>query len=131
MMKSKIFSLSLILIILISLFTCFKPTQVNASEAKVEVSNGKVVLNTGYNTQDDAFSHILDKYKTIITFFSAIAAVTMVAIFIYTFTKLGASATNPMERSKCLTGLLVSGIAAALLGSVALFTGLFYGAFKD
>lgn len=128
-MKSKILNLSLILMILVSLFICFKPIQVNATNAKVEVKDGKVVLNTGFDTQDDAFQHILTKYKTIITFFSALAAVTMVGIFIYTFTKLGASATNPMERSKCITGLLISGIAAALLGSVALFTGIFYGAF--
>lgn len=130
-MKFKFFNISLILVMLLCLFTCFKPIQTNATEAKVEVVNGKVVLNSGFNTQDDAFSHIIEKYKTIITFFSAIGAITMVAIFIYSFIKLGATAGNPMERQKCITGLIVTGIATALLGSTALFVGLFYNAFKD
>lgn len=44
---------------------------------------------------------------------------------------MGATAGNPMERQKCITGLIITGIATALLGSTALFVGLFYSAFKD
>ena len=78
-----------------------------------------------------SFSKIIDKYKTAITFISAIGAVTMVAIFIFMFMKLGSTSGNPTERSKCLTGLIWSGIAAAGLGSVALVVGIFYGALRD
>lgn len=130
-MKTKIFTLSFMLLLMMLLFTFVKPIQVNATDAKIEVKNGKVVLNTGFNSEDEAFSHIIDKYKVIITFFSAIGAITMVGIFIYTFIKLGATAGNPQERQKCLTGLIVTGLATALLGSVALFVGLFYNAFRD
>lgn len=130
-MKTKIFTLSFILLLMCFIFTLIKPMQVNATDAKIEVTNGKVVLNTGFNSEDDAFSHIIDKYKVIITFFAAMGAITMVGIFIYTFIKLGTTAGNPQERQKCLTGLIVTGLATALLGSVALFTGLFYNAFRD
>lgn len=130
-MKTKIFTLSFILLLMTLIFTLIKPIQVDASEAKIEVKNGKVVLNTGFADEDAAFSHIIDKYKVIITFFAAMGAITMVAIFIYTFIKLGATAGNPMERQKCLTGLIITGLATALLGSVALFTGIFYNVFRD
>lgn len=119
------------LTILLFLFNNLNPIQTEASDAKVEISDGKVVLNSGFESQDDAFSHIIEKYKIIITFFSAIAAITMVAIFIYNFIKLGATSGNPMERQKCITGLIITGIATALLGSIALFVGIFYNAFKD
>ncbi len=130
-MKTKIFTLSFILLIMMFLFTFIKPIEVDATDAKIEVSNGKVVLNTGFNSEDEAFSHIIEKYKVIITFFAAMGAITMVGIFIYTFIKLGTTAGNPTERSKCLTGLIITGLATALLGSVALFVGLFYNAFRD
>jgi hypothetical protein len=130
-MKTKIFSISLIIMMLLCVFMSFKPMQTSATDATVTVKGGKVVLSTGYSTQDAAFSHILDKYKTIITFFAALGAVTMVAVFIYNFVKLGTTSSNPQERSKCLTGLIISGVAAALLGSTSLFVGLFYNAFKD
>ena len=115
------------------LFVCINPMETNAEgdeTAKVEVKDGKVVLNSGFNNQDEAFTHVIDKYKILITFFAAIGAITMVGIFIYTFIKLGTSSGNPMERQKCITGLIVTGIATALLGSTALFVGLFYNAFK-
>lgn len=130
-MKYKILNISLIIIMLLCFLNCFKPIQTNATEAKVEISNGKIILNSGFNSQDDAFQHIIKKYKTIIVFFSGMGAITMVGIFIYTFIKLGATAGNPMERQKCISGLIVTGIATALLGSTALFVGMFYNAFKD
>lgn len=130
-MKTKFLTLSFIFLLMMLMLILVKPIQVNAADAKIEISNGKVVLNTGFNSEDAAFSHIIDKYKVIITFFAAIGAITMVGIFIYTFIKLGATAGNPQERQKCITGLIVTGLATALLGSVAMFTGLFYNAFRD
>ena len=123
----KSLSLLMIFVTVIMLFFVAKPIEANAT---VEIVNNKVVLNTGFADEDEAFSHIIEKYKTMISFFSAIAAITMVAIFIYMFTKLGTTAGNPQERQKCITGLIITGIAAALLGSVSLFVGLFYGLFQ-
>ena len=51
----------------------------------------------------------------------------MVAVFIINFMKLGTTSGNPVERSKCITALIWSGLAAAGLGSVALIVGVFYG----
>ena len=87
--------------------------------------------NGSANSMNGSFSKIIDKYKTVITFVSAIGAVTMVAIFIINFMKLGTTSGNPTERSKCITGLIWSGLAAAGLGSVALIVGIFYGVLKD
>jgi len=83
------------------------------------------------NSMDNSFSKIITKYKTVITFVSAIGAVTMVVIFIMNFMKLGTTSGNPTERSKCITALIWSGLAAAGLGSVALIVGIFYGALRD
>ena len=88
------------------------------------------VVNSTSNSTQDTFAKIMDKYKGIITFVGGIATVTMVAIFILNFMKLGSTATNPTERQKVLTGLIWSGIAAALLGSVTLIVGVFYGMLK-
>ena len=130
-MKFKIKNLTFIILLFSILFICIRPIETSASNTKVEVQNGKVVLNSSFGNENEAFHHVIERYKTIITFFSAIGAITMVGIFIYTFIKLGATAGNPMERQKCITGLIITGIATALLGSTALFVGLFYSAFKD
>ena len=95
----------------------------------LQIANNGVVNATSNSTQA-TFGKIMDKYKAVITFVSGIATVTMVAIFILNFMKLGSTATNPTERQKVLTGLIWSGIAAALLGSVTLIVGVFYGMLK-
>lgn len=77
---------------------------------------------------DTAWETLFSKYKGFILAFSGIAAISMVGIFIMHFLKLGASAGNPNARAQATTGILWSGIAAALLGSVALITGIFYNA---
>ena len=92
--------------------------------------NGQIV-NGAANNMDGAFSKIINKYKTAITFVSAIGAVTMIGIFILNFMKLGTTSGNPTERSKCIGALIWSGLAAAGLGSVALVVGIFYGALRD
>ena len=130
MKTKKIFSILMLLSMFFMLFINVNHIEADAT-ANIVIKDNKVVLESEFATQDDAFSHIIEKYKTLITFFSAMAAITMVGIFIFNFTKLGATAGNPMERQKCITGLIISGIAASLLGSVALFTGLFYSMFRD
>ena len=95
----------------------------------LQIQNNGAVNATSNSTQA-TFGKIMTKYKDVITFVSGIATVTMVAIFILNFMKLGSTATNPTERQKVLTGLIWSGIAAALLGSVTLVVGVFYGMLK-
>lgn len=134
-MKTNKISLALILTMLFMLVASFG-LQLKANavfDNNFDVTWGSNTSNiTGTaNSMDDSFSKIIDKYKTVITFISAIGAVTMVAIFILNFMKLGSTSNNPQERSKCITALIWSGLAAAGLGSVALIVGIFYGALRD
>ena len=87
--------------------------------------------NVKSSTKDTqgAFGKIITKYKTFITFVSGLGSITMIAIFIFHFVKLGSTAANPSERAKCTTALIWSGLAAAGLGSVALIVGVFYQMF--
>ena len=134
-MKTRKISLALVLTMLFMLVASFGMSmKANAVfDNNFDVSWGSNTSNiTGSaNSMDDSFSKIIDKYKTIITFVSAVGAVTMVAIFILNFMKLGTTSGNPAERSKCITALIWSGLAAAGLGSVALVVGIFYGALRD
>lgn len=136
-MKCKnIFIVTLILIIAIHIMAFIMPINANAvftNDFDVTWDNtGNTNIGGGSaNSMNGSFSKIINKYKTAITFISAIGAVTMVAIFIMNFMKLGTTSTNPTERQKCLTGLIWSGLAAAGLGSVALVVGIFYGALRD
>ena len=93
------------------------------------VEDGVITLTgpVGIKNQKGAMGHVISKYKKIITFIGGMITVSLVGIFIFQFVQLGATATNPMERKKVLIGLLISGISAALLGSVTLFVGIFMG----
>ena len=85
-------------------------------------------LTTGLGNEDrgKAFSEILTQYRSVVTFVSGIALISMVLFFIFNLIALGNSKGNPQERQKAITGLIVSGIATAGLGSVTLITTLFY-----
>lgn len=121
----------LLLAMIISLFIGSTITQVEShalfpSNGDISIANNGAV-STKTNNTNDAFGKVIDKYKGVITFVSGIGAITMIAIFIFHFIKLGSTAANPAERSKCTTALIWSGLAAAGLGSVALIVGVFYG----
>lgn len=88
---------------------------------------GGIVVDSEADT-DGAWSTLIGKYKNFIVGIAGVGAITMVVLFIIQFLKLGASAGNPQERSRALTGVLWTGIAAAGLGAVALITGIFYNA---
>lgn len=121
----------LMLAMFLSLFIGTMVTQIQShalfdgSDLKIDNSTGKVTGST--NNTSGTFNKIITKYKAVITFVSGIGAITMIAIFIFHFIKLGSTAANPSERSKCTTALIWSGLAAAGLGSVALIVGVFYG----
>lgn len=136
MLKSKQ-NILVLMTLLMMIFTSFG-LQLRAN-AVFDDKNFNVTWNTGNATiggsekgsMNNSFTKIIEKYKTVITFVSAVGAVTMVAIFIINFMKLGTTSGNPTERSKCIGALIWSGLAAAGLGSVALVVGIFYGALKD
>ena len=93
--------------------------------------DGLVKLTKDKNVDNTtAWKIFIKRYKSFVVGIAAFAAVTMVLLFIKNFLKLGAVASNPQARSETLKGLLVTGIATGLLGSVALITALFYNTLK-
>lgn len=77
-----------------------------------------------------AWTEFIRKYRNFIVGFSGLGSVAMVMFFIFNLLKLGATSGNPSERTKALTGLVWSGVAAAGLGSVTVIVGFFYSALK-
>lgn len=77
-----------------------------------------------------AWSLLIDRYKNFVIGISGIGAVTMVALFIVYFLRLGAVGAYPMDRRRILIGLFVTGISAAMLGAISLVTYVFYFALK-
>lgn len=82
--------------------------------------------NENNNTGARAWSKFIEEYKGFVVGIAGVGAVSMVLVFIYHFIALGATASNTQARSQAIKGILVSGIATALLGSVSLVTYIFY-----
>lgn len=99
--------------------------------------NGIEVDSYGYDeekSQKDDLKVItskIEEYKEVITFLGGLATITMVAIFIKHFIKLGVLGTEhwAVKRSSIM-GLLWSGIAAILLGSSTLVFAISYNLFN-
>ena len=78
------------------------------------------------NSEVTNINTLLSEYRFMIGFGSAIALLTLIAIFIINLMKLGNSRGNPQARQKALMGLLITGISIALLGSLTLIVSLSY-----
>ena len=99
------------------------------NQAQVQMTADGKLNVYGMGTGDaNTWNQLFAKYKNVIVGISGIGAITMMALFIIQFMKLGASAGNPQARSQALTGVLWTGIAAALLGAVSIIAGFFYNA---
>ena len=98
----------------------------------VEIKNGEVKLESEDGVKDSktGYAKIIDRYKSFITFAGGIATMSFILIFMKHFIELGAKANNPMERRQIAGGLLWSGLAAALLGSITFVFSLAYSVFK-
>lgn len=75
-----------------------------------------------------AWTKLISKYRYFIAGVSGVGAVSMILFFIINFLKLGASSSNPSERSRAIMGLVVTGLAAAGLGAVTFIVGIFFNA---
>jgi len=105
-------------------------TDGDINNAGASMKDGKLELAGDLNQknadQDGMFTQIMNKYKGFIVGVAGIGTITMIAVFIMNFMKLGTTSTNPQERQKVVHGLVFSGLAAAGLGSVTTFVALFY-----
>ena len=131
MSVKRIFLFIIIIACLFSLFSgvVAQAASVGVVDGEITVDDGKVTLKgpSNISNQSDAMAQVITKYKDVILFVSGILAATSVVIFIVYFLKLGTISSNPRDRKEALTGLLISGVSAALMGSVTLIVGLFYG----
>lgn len=150
MNKTKSFAKMLVaLLVAMFAFTCFAPVQASAfsngtqggsnsggqttgdiNDIGASMEDGELTfegdLAQNNANQDTMFSQIMDRYKGFIVGVAGIGTITMIAVFIMNFAKLGTSSGNPQERQKVIHGLVFSGLAAAGLGSVTTFVALFY-----
>jgi len=106
----------------------------NPDDFGIRYDNGKLEYGGAYGKdkkQSDVWNKIFVEYKGIIMGITGLGTLTMVALFIINFIKLGQAANNPSEKSRALSGLLWTGIAAAGLGGVTIFVGLAQGLLKS
>ena len=90
--------------------------------------NSITIKGDGFGqSQTSAWQVIFDKYQTVITGISGIGTLSMFMFFIWNAILLGKASTDPGARQKAVTGLIWSGAATMVLGSAALFVGVFYG----
>ena len=132
------------IILILSIFA-FSSTNLNFSTTNVYAGNanipnisiatdsetGNTSISNGLASTDTAIkgnllNKILKEYRGIIVFISGIGMLSIIMFMIFNFIELGNSKGNPQARQKAISGLIVSGIATAGLGSVTLIVQLFY-----
>ena len=92
--------------------------------------NGLVVEGADFTGDQSAWDSLFARYRSLIIGISGFATLTMLGAFIFLFAKLGATSGNEKARRDCITGILFTGIATALLGSVTIVMGFFYNSFR-
>lgn len=105
----------------------FISPKLNITESGIKFDSSETATGFKNSTNEiGAINAILKEYRHLVTVGSGIVSLTMIALFIVNFIKLGNSRGNSSERQKAIVGLVFTGIATALAGSVTLFTSLFY-----
>lgn len=81
--------------------------------------------------EDTIWNTIFDSVQGIVTGVSGVLTIIMVLLFIWKAFNFAKSSDNPSERSKCVTGMIVYCIAAALFGASTVIVGLMFGVFSS
>ena len=109
--------------------TVYLSVRPNTSDVGVQMgTNGKLEIDGISSDDTSAWNSLFGRIKGIIVGLTGVGTLAMIVLFIIQFMKLGSSAGNPQARSQALTGVLWTGVAAALLGSVTIIVGFFYNA---
>lgn len=72
------------------------------------------------------FSQFLSNYKGLALAISGICAITAIIMFVVSISKLSVSAGNEQLRRKAWSGIILSGIAIALIGGITTVVGVFW-----
>ena len=98
-------------------------------------SDGSITINLpgaeGVSAGDpsSAISLIFQKYKKIAAVITGICVITAILSLLIQITKLGAAGDNERMRAMALKGIIFSGSALAVFGSLAAVVGIFWNAF--
>ncbi|MFI3211292.1 MAG: hypothetical protein R3Y64_09645 [Peptostreptococcaceae bacterium] len=94
------------------------------------MTNTVNIFADGKLTPDAAIKAFQDFYNPLFNVFYGFTLLTNILIFIYHFTRLGVTSTNPQARSKTLSDIMISGACLALIGGGGLLYALMFGVFS-
>lgn len=97
-----------------------------SSEYEIGITDGKLTIG-GAGVGDQDLSGAVQKYQAILSAGLGILAITMFVFALIQITKLGGAGDNVMRRRRAINGILASGIAAMLLGGLAVYVSLLWG----
>lgn len=97
-----------------------------SSEYEIGITDGKLKIG-GAGVGDQDLSGAVQKYQTILRAGLGILAITMFVFMLIQITKLGGAGDNVMRRRRAISGVPASGIAAMLLGGLAVYMSLLWG----
>lgn len=90
-------------------------------------ADGTGTWSVGKKVSDSStidYGRVYNKYKDILVFLVGIILITIFGSMIFRFYKLSVSGGNEAERKKAITGIMVTGIVLALLGSFSIIVGI-------
>lgn len=96
---------------------------IQAYAVDTEVAGG-FTMQKGFG---NAFVSLFNEYKIHLMGFAGLALLIGILGFIINLTRLAQYSTNPQMRTKIVHELIVLGFTIAVLGSITLFVGLFFG----
>ena len=104
-------------------------------DGKINITSGKTDLN-GNDFLDEKVSRgfvwnqLLNRYKILVVGFLGFATITLVAITMFLFTRLGATSGNPKLRTEVMMGIGICVLCSALLGSATVIFSYTYNVFR-
>lgn len=88
--------------------------------------DGNEIITVGDGATGD-YTTLLSNSKTTATMILGICVITSILCLFYQITRLGAAGSNEVLRRSALKGILFSGLALAIFGSLTLVVGSFWG----
>lgn len=123
----------LICFLFLSVYLITKPAIAGDEYFKTGIGgNGEIMISSGdasFLGQADTYESIFENYKRIVQAIYGLCSITAILFLFIYITKWGACGENQRERQNAHKGILFSGIAVALFGSLELFISFFWNLF--
>ena len=113
-----------------------KPDQSSNFSADVEIyenEDGQVTvatLESNQKTLAQWWNTVLGPYQVAVLALVGIATMTMILVFVKLCLRLAACESHPLLRERTIRGMLLSGIACALLGSLTIYLSIISNIFS-